>query len=72
MVGNQSKREMRLYIISKPPLVVDREWIHWSTADYKSIDPDSNSIAALIFIMRRMEIKIIYKPTPVADDKGNC
>jgi hypothetical protein len=49
---------------------VDREWIHWSTADYKSIDPDSNSIAALIFITRRKEIKIIYKPTPVVDDKG--
>ncbi len=62
---------MRLYIISKPPSVVDCEWIHWSTADYKSIDPDSNSIAALIFIIRRKEIEIIYKPTPVVDDKGN-
>jgi hypothetical protein len=70
MVGNQLKREMRLYIISKPPLVVDCKWIHWSTADYKSIDPDSNSIAALIFITRRKEIEIIYKPTPVVDDKG--
>ncbi len=55
---------------SKPPLVVDSKWIHWLNADYKGIDPDSNINAALIFITRRKEIEIVYKPTPVVDDAG--
>jgi hypothetical protein len=62
---------MRLYMNSKPPLVVDCDWIYWSRSGFKCIDPDSNKNAALLFVMRRKEIEIIYKPTPVVDDAGN-
>ncbi len=56
---------------SKPPSVVDCNWIYWSRSDFKGINPDSNKNAALLFVTRKKEIEIIYKPTPVVDDAGN-
>jgi hypothetical protein len=63
---------MRLYMNSKPP----QWWIasgssYWSRSNFKDINPDSNKNAALLFVTRRKEIEIIYKPIPVVDDAGN-
>jgi hypothetical protein len=45
--------------------------IYWTRSHFKDIKSDSNRIAALLFIKRKKEIEILYKPTPIADDKGN-
>jgi hypothetical protein len=58
------------YIHSKSPLTVNPEWIYWLTVEFAHIDPDSDQIAALLFIMRKKEIGIIYRPTPVKDNEG--
>jgi hypothetical protein len=55
---------MRSYINSKPPSKVDPKWIFLSASQLKSIKPDLDEIAALLFISRKKEVGIIYKPTP--------
>ncbi len=60
---------MRRYTVSNPPSAVNPEWIYWSKNDLgKSIDP--KQISSLLFITRKKEICVIYKPTPVFNDKG--
>ena len=56
---------MRNYIKYKPHLIVKQGWIFWSTPNFKTISPDSEQIAALLFINKKKEIGIIYRPTPV-------
>jgi hypothetical protein len=62
---------MKLYTNSKPLSKVNHDWIYWSRPDFKTTKPDSKQIAALLFITRKKEIEIIYRPTPVIDDGGN-
>ena len=57
---------MRSYTSSKPPSTVDPPgWLHWSSSDIEKISPDSNKIAVLLFITRKKEICLLYKPTPI-------
>jgi hypothetical protein len=56
---------MRSYASSKPPSTVDPGWLYWSSSDFEKISPDSNKIAALLFITRKKEICLLYKPTPI-------
>jgi hypothetical protein len=62
---------MRKYINYKPPLMVEQGWIIWSTPNFKTISPNSDQIATLLFINKKKEIGIINRPTPVVsmDDK---
>jgi hypothetical protein len=55
------------YIYSKPPSAINQGWFYWTTPDFQKINPDLDQVAALIFITRKKEIGIIYKPTPVLD-----
>jgi hypothetical protein len=50
---------MRLYWTSKPPSQVNQGWILWSKIDFNDFDPDSDQVAALLFITRKKEIKTI-------------
>jgi hypothetical protein len=58
---------MRNYINSKSPLAVDPGWLYWTMLDFKKNNSDSDQVAALLFVMRKKEIGILYKPTPVLD-----
>jgi hypothetical protein len=61
---------MRSYSSSKPPSTINPNWIFWSSAEFENLSPDSNEIAALLFVTRKKEICILYKPTPIKVD-GN-
>jgi hypothetical protein len=56
---------MRSYLISKPPSKIDVGWINWLAKDFKNLDPESDQIAALVFVTQKLNICTIYKPTPV-------
>ena len=58
---------MRNYINSKPPSAVDPGWLYWTTPEFKKNNPDSDQVATLLFVMRKKEIGILYKPTPILD-----
>jgi hypothetical protein len=58
---------MQNYIYSKNPSAIDQGWFYWTMPDFQKIYPDSDQVTALIFITRKKEIGIIYKPTPVLD-----
>jgi hypothetical protein len=58
---------MRNYINSKSVLAVDQGWLYWTTPEFKKNNPNSDQVAALLFVMREKEIGILYKPTPVLD-----
>ena len=49
---------------------VDSEWIYWSTSDFTKIDPDSNQIVALLYLTRKKEISILFKPTPILNHEA--
>jgi hypothetical protein len=57
---------MRSYTSSKPPSTVNPEWIYWSTKDLQN--PDSNQIAAFLFVTRKKEVCLLYKPMPIIND----
>jgi hypothetical protein len=60
---------MVLYTISKPPSAIDPEWIFWSTSEFgQGISPEQ--VSSLLFITRKKEICLIYKPTPIYNDKN--
>jgi hypothetical protein len=61
---------MKNYINYKPPLIVKQGWGFWSNPNFKAISPDSEQIAALLFINNKKEIRIIYRPTPVVSTDG--
>jgi hypothetical protein len=61
---------MRKYINYKPPSIVDQGWVLWSTLNFKTFSPDSEQIATLLFINKKKEIGIIYRPTPVVNTDG--
>ena len=56
------------YTASKPQSVVNPEWIFWSKSDFKlGLAPDD--VSSIVFITRKKEISVIYKPTPVINEK---
>jgi hypothetical protein len=62
---------MRNYIYSKPPSAVDPGWLYWTTPEFKKMNPDSDQVAAFLFVTRKKEIGVLYKPTPVLDADKN-
>jgi hypothetical protein len=64
-----SSRKMVLYTVSKPPSVVNPKWIFWSKHNLgQSITPEQ--VSSLVFITRNKEICVLYKPTPVFNDRN--
>jgi hypothetical protein len=61
---------MRSYLTSKPPSQVDSSWFTWSLGDFTNIDPESDEIAALLYVTRKNKIGVIYKPTPIKKSDG--
>jgi hypothetical protein len=59
---------MRSYTSSKPPSTVNPEWIYWSAKDLEGISPNSNQVAAFLFVTRKKEVCLLYKPTPIMND----
>ena len=54
------------YTVSKPPSVVNPEWIFWSKNDFqRNLAPDETS--SVVFVTRKKEISVVYMPTPVID-----
>ncbi len=51
-------------------MIVEHGWIFWSTPNFKAISLNSDQIAALLFISKKMEIGIIFRPTPVVSMDG--
>jgi hypothetical protein len=50
--------EMVRYTTSKPPSVVNPEWIFWSKSDFKlGLAPDN--VSSIIFITRKKEVSVI-------------
>ncbi len=62
---------MRSYLISTPPLKINVGWINWSAEDFENLDPESDQIAALVFVTQKLNICTIYKPTPIKNDDGS-
>jgi hypothetical protein len=60
--------QMWSYSSSKPPLTIDPAWIFWSSADFEKISTESHEIAALLFVTKKKEICLLYKPTPIKVD----
>jgi hypothetical protein len=58
-------QKMRSYIYSKPPSVVPLELIHWSPMDFAALNSESNQVTTLLFISRKKEVCIVYKPMPI-------
>ena len=51
------------YTASKIPSVIDPEWIFWSKNEFRQgLAP--KQVSSLLFITRKKEICVIYKPTP--------
>jgi hypothetical protein len=55
------------YLTLKPPSKIDPNWITWSLNDFTNLDPHSKSVAALIYVTRKRDIGVIFKPTPMKD-----
>ncbi len=58
------------YLTSTPPSQVDSSWFAWSLGDFTNNNLESDKIAALLYITRKNEIGIIYKPTPIKKPDG--
>ncbi len=61
---------MQSYLVSKPPSTVEPAWLNWTAKDYKSLDPESNQIATLVYITQKKNVCTIYKSMPVKNDDG--
>jgi len=48
--------------------MIDPEWIFWSMSDFKR-GLASDKVSSIVFITRKKEVSIIYKPTPVTNEK---
>jgi hypothetical protein len=57
---------MRSYTSSKPPSTVNPGWIYWLAKDLEN--PDSNQITAFLFVTRKKEVCLLYKPMPIIND----
>jgi hypothetical protein len=62
---------MRNYINSKPPSAVDLGWLYWSPPEFKKNNPDLDQVAAFLFMSRKKEIGVLYKPTLILDADKN-
>jgi hypothetical protein len=54
----------------KASLQDDPNWITWSLNNFANLDLHSKSIAALIYVTRKRDIGVIFKPTPLKDQDG--
>ena len=60
---------VRYYTASNPQSVVDPSWIFWSRNDFaRDLAPEQ--VSSLLFITRKKEICVIYKPTPVFNERN--
>ena len=60
------------YTVSKPPSVVNPEWIFWSKNDFQRYLA-SDEASSIVFVTSKKEIAVIYMPTPVIDkDEFEC
>jgi hypothetical protein len=60
---------MVLYNISKPPSVINCKWIFWSKNEFgQGIAP--KQVSSLLFITRKKEMCVLYKPTSVFNDRN--
>jgi hypothetical protein len=60
---------MVLYTVSKLPSVINLKWIVWSKNEFgQGIAP--KQVSSLLFITRKKEICVLYKPTPVFNDRN--
>ena len=57
------------YTASKFSSVVNPEWIFWSKNEFGQ-DLAPKQVSSLLFITRKKEICLIYKPTPVFNDRN--
>ena len=67
---NHLRREMWSYISFKPLLIVDPKWIYWSRGNFAGIDPHVDQIAALLFLTRKKQVALLFKPTPILNNEG--
>ena len=57
------------YTASKNPSIIDPEWIFWSKNEFgQGLAPDQ--VSSLLFIIRKKEMCVIYRPTPVFSDRN--
>ncbi len=61
---------MQRFTISKPPSMINPNWIYWSTEDFVNLKPNSNQVLSLLFITRKKEVCTIFKPMRVIDGEG--
>ncbi len=60
---------MVLYTVSKPPSAINPEWIFWSKNEFgQGIAP--KQVSSLLFITRKKEICVLYKPTPIFNNRN--
>jgi hypothetical protein len=59
--------KMCSYSHSKPMLTIDANWLmSWTVKNFANID--NKQVAALLFVTRRKDVGLIFKPTPVKLD----
>ncbi len=56
------------YTVSKPPSAINPEWIFWSKNKFGSLAP--KQVSSILFITRKKEICVIYKPTPILNKRN--
>ncbi len=59
---------MNGYSKSKPASTFKSNWLAWTDNNFANMD--DNQVAALIFVTRRKDIGIIFKPTPIKSEDG--
>jgi hypothetical protein len=56
------------YTVLKPPSAINPKWIFWSKNEFGSLAP--KQVSSILFITRKKEICVIYKPTPILDERN--
>ena len=56
------------YTVSKPPSAVNPKWIFWSKSDFKR-GITSDKVSSVVFITCKKEVFVIYKPTPITNER---
>jgi hypothetical protein len=52
-------------------LTVDPGWLYWPMPEFKKTYPDLDQVAAFLFVSRKKEIGVLYKPTLILDADKN-
>ncbi len=57
------------YTVSKPPSAINPGWIFWSKNKFEQgLAPEQ--VSSILFITRKKEICVIYKPTPILNERN--